>query len=133
MAVAVSFTVPSKWDLERKPGAILVNEASSAACDADPDKCTNGDVTIKPKAGADGAFLIVRTVPEAVEQLSADFIKKSVFNRGGKFGAFGAPEDVKFTYDKTDKGVRLIDVKFNAVGFPPCHYANNIKMHFKSG
>lgn len=114
MAVAVSFQVPNKWDLERKPGSILVNDQTLAACDSDPDKCVQGDLTIKPKAGADSAFLVVRGTSEALETMSADFIKKSVFNRGGKFGAFGAPEDIKFTKDKVENGVRLIDVKFNA-------------------
>ena len=114
MAVAVSFQVPKKWDLERKPGSILVNDQTLMACDVDPDKCTQGDLTIKPKGGADGAFLVVRGTADSLEAMTPDFIKKSVFNRGGKFGAFGAPEDVKFVKDKIENGVRLIDVKFNA-------------------
>jgi|AntRauMFilla1563_2_1112583.scaffolds.fasta_scaffold23937_1 hypothetical protein len=36
----------------------------------------------------------------------------SIF-RGGKFGAYGEPEIVKTMSDKTENGVRTLDIKWN--------------------
>uniref|UniRef100_A0A6U4LDD6 PsbP C-terminal domain-containing protein n=1 Tax=Hemiselmis andersenii TaxID=464988 RepID=A0A6U4LDD6_HEMAN len=115
MGVDLSVKYPKGWVLERKPGTLIVNDDILIACDTDPDKCVFGDVTMKPKvAGADGGFIVVRSVEGDVSGITKDFVKKSVFGRGGKFGAFGAPEDVKFLKDEMVGNTRLLDVKFTA-------------------
>ncbi|KAJ1492684.1 hypothetical protein T484DRAFT_1742376 [Baffinella frigidus] len=114
MGVDVVFRFPKSWKLEQKPGALLVNEASVNACREDPDKCDVGEIIARSIATGDNALLLV--VPaggKTLEELDTTFFKKAVFSRAGKFGAYGAPEDIKFVKDKVAEDTRTLDVKFN--------------------
>jgi len=74
------------------------------------------DVEVRSSKGADGAFLQVAALPEgkSMADVNDQYLLKSVFSTEGRFGAYGAPVDIKVM--SSDKGAkRLIDVTFNAL------------------
>uniref|UniRef100_A0A7S2I576 PsbP C-terminal domain-containing protein n=1 Tax=Haptolina brevifila TaxID=156173 RepID=A0A7S2I576_9EUKA len=73
------------------------------------------DVEVRSKT-ADGAFLQVASLPEgkSIGDIDDRFLLKSVFSTEGRFGAYGAPVDVKIL--GSEKGVkRILEVSFNAL------------------
>jgi len=73
------------------------------------------DVEVRSKAG-DGAFLQVASLPEgkSIDDVSDKVITKAVFSTEGRFGAYGAPTDIKVL--KSDKGKeRLLELAFSAL------------------
>jgi len=112
-AVDVSFVYPKSWRLERKPGKILITDERLDGCRDDPDKCDFGEIIARSIATGDNALVLVKNTDKEVSKLPFEFFKKSIFSRGGKFGAYGAPEDVKAVEDKTENGVRTLSVKWN--------------------
>lgn len=74
------------------------------------------DVEVRNLAG-EGAFLQVASLPDgkALGDVKDSFITKKVFSTGGRFGAYGAPTDIK-VLDKSEKGaMRLFDITFAAL------------------
>lgn len=90
------------------PGSILLTDATLKACSEDPDECEVGEIIARSIATGDNALVVAAVSDGELESLPFSFFKKSVYGRGGKFGAYGAPEDVKTVSDKTADGVRCI-------------------------
>ena len=111
--IDIAFTYPTSWKLEEKPGPILVTEETVQACGEDPDQCEFGEIIARSIATGDNALVLAAETDGDLEDLDFSFFKKTVFSRGGKFGAYGAPEDVKALKDVTSNGVRTIEVKWN--------------------
>lgn len=110
--VEVSFTFPKSWRLEQKPGRIVITDERLALCAQDPDKCDFGEIIARSIATGDNALVLAKNTDKDVASLPTEFFKKTIFSRGGKFGAYGAPEDVKFVEDKTEGGKRTLVVKW---------------------
>ena len=89
-------------------GNILVTDATLKACSEDPDECEVGEIIARSIATGDNALVVAVVSDGDLESLPFSFFKKSVYGRGGKFGAYGAPEDVKPVSDKTANGVRYV-------------------------
>merc|ERR1711908_207692 len=71
------------------------------------------DVEVRSKDG-NNAFLQVAALPDgqALAEVSDRFLTKVVFATEGRFGAYGAPTDIKVV--SSDKGAkRLLDVTFS--------------------
>ena len=94
-------------------GPILVNEAVLKACSEDPDECGVGEIIARSIGMGDNALVLVTESDDPLEEIPFSFFKKTIYGRGGKFGAYGAPEDVKAVSDKTANGVRTLDIKWN--------------------
>ena len=75
------------------------------------------DVEVRNKAGADGAFLQVARLPEGKTLTTVDdsFITKAVFSSGGRFGAYGAPTDIKVLASEKGAPMRRVDIAFGAL------------------
>jgi len=74
------------------------------------------DVEVRSKSSADGAFLQVAPLPagKSLGDVDDKFITKAVFSTEGRFGAYGAPTDVKVL--KSESGTtRLLDIAFSAL------------------
>lgn len=111
--VSIAFAYPPSWKLEEKPGEILVTEAIVKACDEDPDRCDYGQIIARSIATGDNAIVVAAETDIELEQIPFSFFKKSIYGRGGKFGAYGEPADVKPVADSTTNGVRMIEVKWS--------------------
>jgi hypothetical protein len=92
---------------------------ATAAFDAEPGyPLIRGmfyDVEVRGKA-ADGAFLQVAALPSgaSVADVPDSFFTRAVFSTGGRFGAYGAPTDIRV--GGSEKGSkRMIDVAFSAL------------------
>ena len=73
------------------------------------------DVEVRGK-GADGAFLQVASLPDGktIADVGDSFFTKKVFSTSGRFGAYGAPTDIKVV--NSDKGTRReVEVTFSAL------------------
>lgn len=73
------------------------------------------DVEVRSKA-SDGAFLQVAALPDGsqITDVPDKFFTKAVFSTGGRFGAYGAPTDIKVV--ASDKGSRrLLEISFSAL------------------
>jgi len=75
------------------------------------------DVEVRNKAGADGAFLQVAKLPDGKTLTSVDdsFITKAVFSTEGRFGAYGAPTDIKVLASEKGAPMRMVDIAFRAL------------------
>jgi len=73
------------------------------------------DVEVRSLSG-DGAFLQVAALPEGktLADVSDKFLTKAVFSTEGRFGAYGAPTDIKVLKSESSK-MRMIDVAFSAL------------------
>jgi len=74
------------------------------------------DVEVR-NLGGEGAFLQVASLPEgkAMGDVNTNFFTKAVFSTEGRFGAYGAPTDIRVV-SKTEKGkMRLFDITFAAL------------------
>mmetsp|Transcript_40806 Transcript_40806/g.67509 ORF Transcript_40806/g.67509 Transcript_40806/m.67509 type:complete len:311 (-) Transcript_40806:296-1228(-) len=76
-------------------------------------KCSNKLTAIDTRdlGSGDSAFVVVRALPPALAAAAAGdvpaaLIKGAVFGKEGKFGAYGAPEDVKIKSDVTESATR---------------------------
>lgn len=74
------------------------------------------DVEVRGK-NADGAFLQVAPLPsgKGIDDVGASFFTKAAFATEGRFGAYGAPTDIKVLSKSEEKGVRTFDVSFSAL------------------
>lgn len=73
------------------------------------------DVEVR-SSKADGAFLQVAALPEGKSIATVDdkFFTKAVFSTGGRFGAYGAPTDIKVL--SSEKGAtRVLEIAFSAL------------------
>jgi len=111
--VAISFVYPTAWKLEEKPGPILMTEATIKACSEDPDECDKGEIIARSIATGDNALVLAFLTNRELGEIPFSFFKNNIFGRGGKFGAYGEPEVVKTVSDKTQNGVRTLDIKWN--------------------
>jgi len=74
------------------------------------------DVEVRNLAG-EGAFLQVASLPDgkSIGDVGDKFITKSIFSTEGRFGAYGAPTDIR-VLGKSDKGAtKLFDITFAAL------------------
>ena len=78
--------------------------------------CVECRSEVRSKSSADGAFLQVAPLPagKSLGDVDDKFITKAVFSTEGRFGAYGAPTDVKVL--KSESGTtRLLDIAFSAL------------------
>ena len=75
------------------------------------------DVEVKSKEGGDGAFVLCKTPPRGVApaQLQQEWFAANIFNIEGRYGAYGAPADVKVIRDETVGGDRFLEYAFTAL------------------
>jgi len=73
------------------------------------------DVEVR-SSKADGAFLQVAALPEGKTIATVDdkFFTKAVFSTGGRFGAYGAPTDIK-VFSSEKGSTRLLEIGFSAL------------------
>lgn len=74
------------------------------------------DVESRSKSG-DGAFMQVAGLPEGktLESLPKSFFTNNILSAAGRYGAFGAPTDVKVLSSSTEGAKRVFDITFNAL------------------
>ena len=74
------------------------------------------DVEARSKLG-DSSFVHVASNGGAVAELSAAFFTEAVLSADGRYGAFGAPTDVRVLSDEAarDATPRLLELSFSAV------------------
>ena len=74
------------------------------------------DVEVRSKA-ADGAFLQVAPLPsgQSMADVSDKFFTKAVFSTEGRFGAYGAPTDIKVIKSESSGAKRLLEISFSAL------------------
>jgi len=75
------------------------------------------DVEVRSRAGQDGAFLQVAALPsgKSIADVSNAFFTKAVFSTEGRFGAYGAPTDIKVLSSDGSSGTKLLEVAFSAL------------------
>lgn len=75
------------------------------------------DVEVRNAKSADGAFLQVAALPAGKTLADVDdkFLTKSVFSTEGRFGAYGAPTDIKVLKSEAGSPARLLDISFSAL------------------
>jgi len=116
--------VQSSGNAERKPPTIsaeLVTNGGVAATVAfeSPWPVARGtffDVEARSQEG-DSAFVHVRKLPTDKDVLAvkASYLTDSVFNKYGRFSAYGPPTDVKVLSDATKGGTRLLEINFSVL------------------
>ena len=90
------------------------------AVDAPPHRRCAGnyyDVEVRSKEGGDGAFLVSKTPPQGTSS-SAAWFSDNIFGISGRYGAYGAPQDVRVLRDERDRSVdggRLLEYSFTAL------------------
>ena len=75
------------------------------------------DVEVRSKEGGDGAFLVSKTPPQGTSS-SASWFSDNIFGISGRYGAYGAPQDVRVLRDERDRSVdggRLLEYSFTAL------------------
>lgn len=70
------------------------------------------DVEARSQEG-DSAFVHVRSLPQGKDLMSvpSGYLTSSIFSSFGRFGAYGAPSDVKVLSDKTEGSKRYLEVR----------------------
>ena len=74
------------------------------------------DVEVRSKGG-DCAFLVSKTPPQGTSS-SASWFSDNIFGISGRYGAYGAPQDVRVLRDERDRSVdggRLLEYSFTAL------------------
>ena len=75
------------------------------------------DVEVRSKEGGDCAFLVSKTPPQGASSPAAWF-SDNIFGISGRYGAYGAPQDVRVLRDERDRSVdggRLLEYSFTAL------------------
>ena len=74
------------------------------------------DVEVRSKS-SDGAFLQVSPLPSGknIADVKDSFFTKAVFSTEGRFGAYGAPTDIKVLSSDTVNGKRMFEITFSAL------------------
>ena len=75
------------------------------------------DVEVRSKEGTDGAFIVSKTPPQGTSS-SASWFSDNIFGISGRYGAYGAPQDVRVLRDERDRSVdggRLLEYSFTAL------------------
>lgn len=74
------------------------------------------DVEARSPEG-DSAFVHVRKLPSdaSVTSVPASYLTNSVFNKYGRFSAYGAPTDIKVLSDVTKSQTRFVEVVFSVL------------------
>ena len=75
------------------------------------------DVEVRSKEGGDCAFLVSKTPPQGTSS-SASWFSDNIFGISGRYGAYGAPQDVRVLRDERDRSVdgeRLLEYSFTAL------------------
>uniref|UniRef100_A0A7S0L6A4 PsbP C-terminal domain-containing protein n=1 Tax=Coccolithus braarudii TaxID=221442 RepID=A0A7S0L6A4_9EUKA len=74
------------------------------------------DVEVRNQVG-DGAFLQVNSLPlgKSIKDVDDSYFTKSVLSTEGRFGAYGAPTDVKIKSVTQNGAVRLLEIAFSAL------------------
>jgi len=76
------------------------------------------DVEVRSKATDCAAFLQVTPLPsgKTIAEVSDSFFTKAVFSTEGRYGAYGAPTDIKVVTPSTKgTGKRLLEITFSAL------------------
>ena len=75
------------------------------------------DVEAKSKEGGDGCFVVVKTPPRgaAPSALPKAWFADNIFNIEGRYGAYGAPQDIKLVGDAPAGDDRLLEFSFTAL------------------
>jgi len=76
------------------------------------------DVEVRSKATDGAAFLQVTPLPggKTIADVSDSFFTKAVFSTEGRYGAYGAPTDIKVVAPSTKgSGKRLLEITFSAL------------------
>lgn len=73
------------------------------------------DVEVRSKEGGDGAFLLCKAAPKAPAGLPAKWFADNIFNIEGRYGAYGAPADVKLLKDSVVGSDRVLEYSFTAL------------------
>lgn len=74
------------------------------------------DVEVRGKNTDSSAFLQVAKLPDgkSISDVKDSFLTKAVFSTGGRFGAYGAPTDIKVVESQEKPGpLRMLDVTFS--------------------
>jgi len=74
------------------------------------------DVEVRSKSG-DGAFLQVAPLPEGknLDDVNDSFLSKAVLSTEGRFGAYGAPTDIRILKSTQQNTGRQIELSFSAL------------------
>ena len=75
------------------------------------------DVEVRSTEGGDCAFLVSKTPPQGTSS-SASWFSDNIFGISGRYGAYGAPQDVRVLRDERDRsldGGRLLEYSFTAL------------------
>eukprot|EP00965_Chrysotila_dentata_P218884 6190823-Pleurochrysis_carterae.AAC.2 len=74
------------------------------------------DVEAKNRDG-DAAFLQISTLPEgqSLTGLPKKWFTQAILSLDGRYGAYGAPTDVKVLSDSAENGRRMLDISFTAL------------------
>jgi len=74
------------------------------------------DVEVRSKA-SDGAFLQVAALPsgKTMADVNDQFFTKAVFSTEGRFGAYGAPTDIRVVTSDKGSSQRLLEITFSAL------------------
>ena len=75
------------------------------------------DVEVRSTEGGDCAFLVSKTPPQGTSS-SASWFTDNIFGISGRYGAYGAPQDVRVLRDERDRSVdggRLLEYSFTAL------------------
>ncbi|KAA8496133.1 hypothetical protein FVE85_2288 [Porphyridium purpureum] len=110
--VLVSFNFPPSWRLSVRGGYC-----------ASLDNCSQGGIDARTLNGAESAFVNVATPGvdlqgRALAEIPKEFLQNFVFSKRGKYGVYGAPEDVKVMSDKM-LGDSRRRIEFRFVSFTP--------------
>ena len=76
------------------------------------------DVEVRSKkSSAEGAFLQVASLPsgKSMSEVGDSFFTKAVFAREGRFGAYGAPTDIKVVSSSDEGTARMLESTFSAL------------------
>jgi len=73
------------------------------------------DIESRSKEG-DSAFVHVRSLgTQSVMSVPSNYLTESIFSSFGRFGAYGAPTDIKVLSDVTKGELRMLEVAFSVL------------------
>jgi len=99
---------------------VLSGERVGTVAFQSPWKLAEGgyyDVEAKSKDAGDSAFVQVAKLPggKSVDKLPKTFFTEQVLSVTGRFGAYGAPADIKVSGDGAEGGSRTLEIAFTAL------------------
>ena len=75
------------------------------------------DMEAKSRDGSDSAFVQIAKLPrgKSLDSLPKTFFTDTILSVDGRYGAYGAPTDIKVTGDSTEGGTRRMEISFVAL------------------